>query len=105
MAVTAAGVIISEQTYGGTVAAGQVAYLKSDGKWYLAQANSVATSAGDLAIALDSGVAGGKGRLVKLGYVNNTAWSWTPGAPLYLSAATAGGLTQTRPTGVGNVVR
>ena len=105
MGVTAAGVIISEQTFGGTVAAGQVAYLKSDGKWYLAQANSGATSAGDLAIALDSGVAGGKGRLVKLGYVNNTAWSWTPGAPLYLSAATAGGLTQTRPTGVGNVVR
>ena len=105
MGVTAAGVIISEQTYGGKIDAGQVAYLKSDGKWYLARANSVVTSAGDLAIALDSGVAGGKGRLVKLGYVNNTAWSWTPGAPLYLSAATAGGLTQTRPTGAGNVVR
>ena len=105
MGVTAAGVIISEQTYGGKIDAGQVAYLKSDGKWYLARANSGATSAGDLAIALDSGVAGGKGRLVKLGYVNNTAWSWTPGAPLYLSAATAGGLTQTRPTGAGNVVR
>jgi len=69
MAVTAAGVIISEQTYGGKIDAGQVAYLKSDGKWYLARANSGATSAGDLAIALDSGVAGGKGRLVKLGYV------------------------------------
>ena len=105
MAVTAAGVIISEQIYGATVNAGQVVYLKSDGKWYLARANSTATSAGDLAIALDSGVAGGKGRLVKLGYVNNTAWSWTPGAPLYLSTATAGGLTQTRPSGAGNVVR
>lgn len=105
MAVTAAGVIISEQTYGGKIDAGQVVYLKSDGKWYLARANSTTTSAGDLAIALDSGVAGGKGRLVKLGYVNNTAWSWTPGAPLYLSAATAGGLMQTRPTGAGNVVR
>ena len=105
MGVTAAGVIISEQIYGEKIDAGQVAYLKSDGKWYLARANSVVTSAGDLAIALDSGVAGGKGRLVKLGYVNNTAWSWTPGAPLYLSAATAGGLTQTRPTGAGNVVR
>ena len=103
MAVTAAGVIISEQIYGEKIDAGQVAYLKSDGKWYLARANSAVTSAGDLAIALDSGVAGGKGRLVKLGYVNNTAWSWTPGAPLYLSAATAGGLTQTRPTGAGNV--
>ncbi len=105
MAVTAAGVIISDQIYGATVNAGQVVYLKSDGKWYLARANSATTSAGDLAVALDSGVAGGKGRLVKLGYVNNTVWSWTPGAPLYLSAATAGGLTQTRPTGAGNVVR
>ena len=105
MAVTAAGVIISDQIYGATVNAGQVVYLKSDGKWYLARANSVVTSAGDLAVALDSGAAGEKGRLVKLGYVKNTAWSWTPGAPLYLSAATAGGLTQTRPTGAGNVVR
>lgn len=105
MGVTAAGVIISEQTYGGKIDAGQIVYLKSDGKWYLARANSGATSAGDLAIALDSGVAGGKGRLVKLGYVNNTAWSWTPGAPLYLSAATAGGLTQTKPTGAGVVAR
>ena len=70
MATTAAGVIIDEQTFGGTVAASQVVYLKSDGKWYLARANSVATSAGDLAIALDSSAAGKKGRLVKLGYVN-----------------------------------
>jgi len=35
MGVTAAGVIISEQIYGGKIDAGQVAYLKSDGKWYL----------------------------------------------------------------------
>ena len=104
MGVTAAGVIISEQIYGGKIDAGQVAYLKSDGKWYLARANSAVTSAGDLAIALDSGVAGGKGRLVKLGYVNNTAWSWTPGAPLYLSTTVLGGMTQTRP-GTGSVVR
>jgi len=51
MGVTAAGVIISEQIYGGKINAGQVAYLKSDGKWYPARANSGATSAGDLAIA------------------------------------------------------
>lgn len=105
MAVTAAGVIIDEQTFGGTVSAGQVVYLKSDGKWYPARANSASTSAGDLAIALDSGAAGGKGRLVKLGYVNNPAWTWTPGAALYLSTATAGSMTQTQPSGAGNVVR
>ena len=105
MAITAAGVIIDEQMFGGTIAAGQIVYLKSDGKWYLAQANSTATSAGDLAIALDSGVAGTRGRLVKLGYVNNPVWTWTPGAALYLSTTTAGGLTQTQPSGAGNVVR
>ena len=105
MTVTASGVIISDQTYGTTITAGQAVYLRSDGKWYLTKANDPATSSGDLAIALDSGPAGTKGRLVKLGYVANTAWNFTPGVPIYLSSATAGGLTSTRPTGIGAVIR
>jgi hypothetical protein len=105
MTVSASGVIISDQTYGTTIAAGQAVYLKSDGKWYLTKADNPATSNGDLAIALDSGSAGTKGRLVKLGYVANTAWNFTPGVPIYLSSATAGGLTSTRPTGIGAVIR
>lgn len=105
MTVSASGVIISDQTYGTTITAGQAVYLNSDGKWYLTKADNPATTNGDLAIALDSGPAGTKGRLVKLGYVANTAWNFTPGVPIYLSSTTAGGLTSTRPTGIGAVIR
>lgn len=96
------GVIISAQTYGETLAANQVAYLKSDGKWWKARANATATSTGEIGLVLDAGTSG---RILKLGYRENSSWNWTPGAPVYLSAATAGALTQTRPTGAGTVVR
>ena len=96
------GVIISAQTYGETLAANQIAYLKSDGKWWKARANATATSTGEIGLVLDAGTSG---RILKLGYRENPSWNWTPGAPVYLSAATAGALTQTRPGGIGNIAR
>ena len=105
MGVTAAGVIISEQTYGEKIDAGQVAYLKSDGRWYLARANAEATSAGDIAIALDTAAANGTGRVLQLGYVANSAWALTPGRAVYISPITPGSIMQDRPAGVGDVVR
>ncbi len=100
--MTTAGVIISGQTYGEVLAVNQIAYLKSDGKWWKARANAEATSTGEIGLTLD---AGSTGRILKLGYQVNAAWAWTPGSPVYLSAATAGALTQTRPIGEGSVVR
>lgn len=102
MTTNESGVIISGQTYGEELAADQIAYLKSDGKWWKAKADAEATSAGEIGLVLD---AGSSGRILKLGYRENSAWTWTPGSPIYLSAATAGGLTQTRPQGIGNVAR
>jgi hypothetical protein len=40
------------------------------------------------------------------GYVYNSAWNWTTiGGEIYLSAAAVGGITQTQPTGTGDIVR
>lgn len=41
---------------------------------------------------------GGSARWITQGCVRNNSWSWTPGGKIYLST-TAGGLTQTQPTG------
>ena len=98
------GVTINGQTFGVAVTPMQVVYLHTDGKWYPARANAEATSAGDIAIALDTAAANGTGRVLQLGYVANSAWALTPGGAVYISPATAGALTQTKPS-TGNVVR
>ncbi len=98
------GVTINGQTFGVAVTPMQVVYLHTDGKWYPARANAEATSAGDIGIALDTAAANGTGRVLQLGYVSNSAWVLTPGRAVYISPATAGALTQTKP-GTGNVVR
>jgi hypothetical protein len=38
------------------------------------------------------------------GFFKNTSWSFTVGAPVYLST-TAGSLTSTQPTGTADIVR
>jgi hypothetical protein len=43
--------------------------------------------------------------VIQEGYVRNDAWAWTPDAPIYLSAATPGALTQTAPVGSGDNVQ
>ena len=44
------------------------------------------------------------GGMLLRGYVNNAGWGWTPGDTLYLST-TLGGITNTQPTGTGDIVR
>ena len=104
MTINWSGVTINGQTFGVAVTPMQVVYLHTDGKWYPARANAEATSAGDIAIALDTAAANGTGRVLQLGYVSNSAWALTPGRAVYISPATAGALTQTKPS-TGNVVR
>tara|TARA_Y100000310_G_C20526344_1_gene736244 strand:+ start:351 stop:947 length:597 start_codon:yes stop_codon:yes gene_type:complete len=76
-------------TYGETIAAFDAVYRKdSDGKWYKAKAG-VDWAMG---IALEAGVVDDEKRVVMFGRVYNTAWAWTTGDWVALSAATAGAL-------------
>ena len=90
-------------TCGETVAFGNVCYLKSDGKLWLADASTDATVPG-LWMALEAGAADAEVDFLCLGYVRDDAWAWTVGGVLYLST-TAGGMTQTAPTGNAEMVQ
>lgn len=90
------------QTFGETVADafGLVFHQASDKKLYRARANAAATVAGKLFICLDAATVADKvGNVLAQGIVEKTGWSWTVGGLVYISPGTAGGLTQTVPTG------
>lgn len=98
---------IREGTLGETVIVGEGVYYKSDGKWWLAKADVAATSGMDVGICAKAGDANDHTIVVTEGYVRDTTWNWgTIGGSIYISAATAGALTETAPTGTsGFVVR
>ena len=93
---------ILQQTFGETVASayGLVFYQASDGKLYRAKADAEATVSGVLYICVDAAtVINTTGNALAQGRVEKTGWSWTVGKLVYVSPTTAGGLTQTVPTG------
>ena len=93
-------------TAGEALSFGQLVYLKSDGKWWKTDASAEATTKGMLRVVASSSIdADGTGNFAMPGsYIRDDDWNWSTGAPLFLDAATAGGLTETAPSG-GNFVR
>lgn len=97
---TATGIL--RQTFGETVADayGLVFYQASDGKLYRAKADAEATVSGVLYVCVDAAtVKDTAGNTLAQGRAEKTGWSWTVGKLVYISPTTAGGLTQTVPTG------
>jgi hypothetical protein len=91
---------ILAKTFGETVADafGLVFCQKSDGKLYRAKANAEETSSSQLYACVDAAtVMDAPGNVLVRGALEKTGWTWTIGSPIYISAATAGALTQTRP--------
>lgn len=91
-------------TAGENVTAGQLCYLKSDGKYWLAKADAEATSWGKLVIATASISADAS-------WTFQESWDYTTtgltaGSTYYVSEATAGAITVTAPsTTAGDVIR
>ena len=92
MTNNSSGVIIHEQVFGEVCAFGTPVYLGSDGMWRKTDASNTATCTGDVGLGLDTA------EILTLGYLENPAWSWVTGSPVYFSQA-AGTLTQTKPEG------
>jgi len=67
-----------------------------------ANASTDAKTPGNV-IALEAGT-GSDILVLKSGFVRNSAWSFTKGAPVYL-ATTDGGVTQTKPSSTNNAVQ
>lgn len=101
---TGNGDIIDDILAGASVAFPNLVYLNSAGEWALVDANAVATCQGLLGIALETKANGEACKVLLRGFVRKDAWTWTPGGIIYASAAAAGGLTQTAPSGTDDVV-
>ena len=95
-------------TLGATVAFGEVVYLKAaDSQWYLAKADATATSGAiKIGICLVGGNDNDATTILLWGKVRADAKfpSFTISAPVFISAATAGLLTCTAPSGTTNYV-
>lgn len=90
-------------TVGEAITAGQICYLKSDGKMWKAKADVYNTSSFLLGIATTDISAEASGSFLIEG--DYTDSSLTTGSIYYLSVSTAGQKTLTRPTTAGNIVR
>lgn len=92
---------------GDTIAQWDLVYLDStSGRWEFADADAASTSGGVLlALAAASGTDGNPMNVVFRGVVRNDGWTWSgAGKALYVST-TAGGMTETAPSGASDVIR
>ena len=81
-------------------------YLASTGKWELTKADAVATSINKLGMCVGAANADATGKLLLYGKIraDDEFPTFTVGAPVFLSAATAGILSSTAPTGTTDFV-
>jgi len=90
---------------GGNLTIGQVVYFKSDAHWYLAKADVIGTTEGILGISTATITLGNTGLILLFGFIEYDTWNWTCAAPLFISAATAGLETETKPSTTTEFVR
>jgi len=92
-------------TAGTALTIGQAVYVGSaDSKMELAKADATATMP-CIAIATGSIADNAAGEFLLHGFFRDDDWNWTIGGLIYISEATAGLLTQTRPATTGNQVQ
>lgn len=105
---TFTGETISGLLAGDTIAQWDCVYLDStSGRYEFTDADAVGTSGsvGPIGLATTSGTDGNALTIVVRGVIRNDGWTWSgAGKPLYLST-TPGALTETAPSGSGDVVR
>lgn len=84
---------------------GDLVRINASGNATIAQANNF-DNATVVAMATSSITASSTGTYLLRGFITNSSWSWTVGAPIYLSTTgtTNNTLTQTRPNASGNIV-
>lgn len=93
------------QTAGEILLALDVAYFKSDGKWWRTDASGAATSQGLVGLATRGVAVDASLSILLGGYARNDTWSFSVGVPLFLSESTPGGIVETPPSGSGEIVR
>lgn len=94
----------SQVEIGETVSWGDVLYLKNDGKYYKADADTGYTKVPGEVMSLYSGAAASNQLVLKYGFARKNSWSWTTGSKLYISK-TAGGMIHTVYSSSGDIVQ
>lgn len=87
---------------GEALSAYEAVYIKSDGKFWLAQADGSAQPT--FGVMIEAAAVGEEKRAQTRGIVTNASWTWTVGEYVYLDDTTPGALTQTIPAAYGEVV-
>jgi len=90
-------------TAGESLVAGDICYLKSDGKYWKTDADAEATSKGQIRMSLATISADATGLFSREGYTWTTS-GLTAGSTYYLST-TAGSKTVTAPSATGDIIR
>jgi len=90
-----------------TQAIGDVCYIASTGKAYLAKADAIANANAVVMVADASIATDATGNYLVLGIARDDTWTWTVGGLVYLSTTgtTGNTLTQTAPSGANNVIQ
>ncbi len=92
-------------TAGENLSAGDVAAMRTNGKWYQGDADSTALAGVAMAWVPTAITSGNSGTLLLWAFVRDDAGNWTLGKPVYADTI-AGGVTQTEVSNqTGNVVR
>ena len=79
---------------------GKIIYLKSDGKWYLPQADDETETKSWLCMCMTDGASADDPVIIlSYGFARLNAWSVTKGLPYYLSTSTPGDYQSTVPSG------
>jgi hypothetical protein len=100
---SAVGVVITG-TGGEGLALPNLVYQASDGEWEKANATTMATTKGALAIIMEAISAHSSGALLKYGFLRDDSWAFTQGATLYVGES-GGSITATAPSDVGDQLR
>ena len=103
------GDVLGTQVAGEDLTQGNVCVMRSNGKWYKANATNTSLSTNVSGIALNTATTGNAVDILIRGVIgtNNsmlTSVSSGPGSPIYL-ATTVGTMSQTAPSSENNVVR
>lgn len=102
--ITVDGTIIGEwavATMAASCSVYDVVYMSSSG--YNKAKGDADSTMPSVGMCIETGT--GARKVLKKGYVKNNSWSWTAGQLLYVSTATAGAITSTLPTTLGNRVQ
>jgi len=91
-------------TAGEDLVFGNLVYLKSDGKYWKANATAVATMPG-VCMAVATISADATGNLLQRGYARDDSWAWSASGVRLYAGETAGAITETQPSDSGDQVQ